>query len=69
MSTRIALTSYVDQPTATSEGMINVSDGIAYIYPNSKDVQPNGRSSIRLTSNDIYNQVLIIGDFTHVPAR
>jgi hypothetical protein len=48
--------------------MTSVQNGIAYIYPNTKDVQPNGRSSVRLTSNDVYTEVLIIGDFTHVPA-
>jgi hypothetical protein len=60
--------SYVDQSTAASSGLISSSGGVAYMYSNSKDVQPNGRSSVRLESKDTYNEVLIIGDFTHIPA-
>lgn len=36
---------------------------------NDKDYAPSGRPSVRLESKDLYNQVLIIVDFTHVPGR
>jgi hypothetical protein len=36
---------------------------------NAKDYAPSGRPSVRLESRDIYNQVLVIVDFVHVPGR
>jgi hypothetical protein len=58
---------YVDQGTASSAGLISEKNGVVYLAPDSTNIAPSGRQSVRLESKDTFNQVLIIADFSHVP--
>ena len=58
---------YVDQSAALSQGLINTTESI-YIGVDHTDVATgSGRSSVRITSNKVYNHGLIILDATHMP--
>ena len=58
---------YVDRTTAASGGLISEKNGVVYLAPDSKNVAPSGRKSVRLESVDSFNEVLIIADFSHIP--
>jgi hypothetical protein len=58
---------YVDQTTAASGGLISEKGGVVYLAPDSTNVAPSGRKSVRLESKDSFNEVLIIADFSHIP--
>lgn len=58
---------YVDQGTASSSGLISEKNGVVYLAPDSTNVAPSGRKSVRLESVDSFNEVLIIADFSHIP--
>lgn len=58
---------FVDQTTAASGGLISEKNGVVYLAPDSSNVAPSGRQSVRLESKDSYNEVLIIADFSHLP--
>jgi len=44
-----------------------MKNGVAYIAPDSTNVAPGGRRSVRLQSTDSYTEVLILADFAHLP--
>ena len=59
---------YIDRSSAESSGLINNNDGSIYIGTDHDNVTPNGRPSIRLTSNKVYNTgSLVILDLEHMP--
>lgn len=59
---------YVDRPTAQSSGLIGTTASTVYIGTDHENVTPDGRPSIRLTSNKAYNVgSLIIVDIEHMP--
>lgn len=58
---------YVDQNTANNEGMIRFSNGQAYMGVDHINMAPNGRASVRVTSNKSYNSGLVILDLAHMP--
>lgn len=59
---------FVDQPTATSDSLINSSNNQVYIGVDSTNVASGtGRKSIRITSNKSYNHGLFILDLAHMP--
>ncbi|KAJ9619908.1 hypothetical protein H2203_008182 [Taxawa tesnikishii (nom. ined.)] len=59
---------YVDQSTAQDSGLISVNDGSVYMGVDYENVTPNGRPSVRLTSNKAYNSgSLVILDLEHMP--
>lgn len=59
---------YVDQSTAQSQGYISTTASTIYIGTDHDNVTPNGRPSVRLTSNKAYNSgSLIILDLAHMP--
>jgi len=47
--------------------MIGVSNGTVYLAPDSVNVAPGGRKSVRLESIDTFTEVLVIADFSHLP--
>ena len=59
---------YVDRATAQSSNLIGVTNGTIVLAPDSTNLAPNGRSSVRLESIDTFTEVLIIADFAHLPA-
>lgn len=59
--------SYVSQATASSEGLVKFQNGQAYMGVDYQNVAPNGRSSVRVTSNKSYNSGLFILDLEHMP--
>lgn len=59
---------YVDQSTAQSSGLISTSSNGVYIGVDYQNEAPNGRPSVRLTSNKAYNSgSLVILDLQHMP--
>ncbi|KAJ5106257.1 hypothetical protein N7456_002932 [Penicillium angulare] len=59
---------YVDQSTATTDGLISASNGAVYIgVDNTNVASGSGRSSVRLTSTATYNEGLVILDLEHMP--
>ncbi|KAI8066318.1 beta-1,3-1,4-glucanase [Gongronella butleri] len=58
---------YVDQSTAQSSGLISTSGGVVTMKADSTNVTPNGRPSVRITSNNSYNTGLFIMDASHMP--
>ncbi|KAI9812461.1 MAG: hypothetical protein M1827_004692 [Pycnora praestabilis] len=59
---------YVDQGTASSEGLITTASDSVYIGVDHTNVASgSGRSSVRLTSTKSYSHGLIIADIAHMP--
>jgi hypothetical protein len=59
---------YVDRATATSAGLIKNSGDQAFIYAETvATAASTGRKSVRLESNNKYNQGLFVIDLTHMP--
>ncbi|KAF2719924.1 glycoside hydrolase family 16 protein [Polychaeton citri CBS 116435] len=58
---------YVDQGTANSNGLISSSGSQAVMRVDSTNTAPNGRTSVRLTSNKAYDSGLVIADIAHMP--
>ncbi|KAL1311625.1 hypothetical protein AAFC00_001736 [Neodothiora populina] len=59
---------YVDRPTAASSGFISTTGESIYIGADYENITPNGRPSVRLTSNKAYNAgSLIVLDLSHMP--
>ncbi|KAF2224318.1 concanavalin A-like lectin/glucanase domain-containing protein [Elsinoe ampelina] len=59
---------YVDQGTATANGLIKQRNGGIYMGVDYTNKAPNGRMSVRLTSNAKYNVgSLLILDIKHMP--
>ncbi|KAJ5921700.1 CAZyme family GH16 [Penicillium verhagenii] len=60
---------YVDNSTATSDGLVSASGSSVYIGVDHTNVASgNGRNSVRLTSTNTYNEGLVILDLEHMPA-
>ncbi|GAB7341941.1 hypothetical protein MBLNU457_g0244t2 [Dothideomycetes sp. NU457] len=59
---------YLSQSDAQSAGLINNNNGGIYIGVDSTNQAPNGRESVRITSNKVYNAgSLVILDLAHMP--
>lgn len=59
---------YVSESTAQDTGLINATDSSVYMGVDYTNVAPNGRSSVRITSNKAYNSgSLVIVDIEHMP--
>ncbi|ETN37396.1 uncharacterized protein HMPREF1541_08387 [Cyphellophora europaea CBS 101466] len=59
---------YVDQATATANGLINTNNGTVYMAADSTNfASGRGRNSVRITSRKAYNTGLIILDLEHMP--
>ena len=61
---------YVAEGTALQEGLIKTIGNQVYLgvdYTSVLDPNGPGRNSVRLMSNNAYNNGLIIGDFAHMP--
>ena len=58
---------YVDQPTANRTGLIESTSSSVYMGVDHTNVTPNGRPSVRITSNKSYNHGLIVLDLEHMP--
>ena len=59
---------YVDQATAQSSGLASTSSNGVYMGVDYTNQAPDGRSSVRLTSNKSYNSgSLVILDLQHMP--
>lgn len=63
---------YLGESEARDAGLINVTFGddsqpVAYIGVDSSNIAPDGRASVRISSNNAYNHGLFIADFAHVP--
>lgn len=59
---------YVSQPVSESAGYIGTSNGAVYMGVDYKTLNPpNGRQSVRVSSNKAYNKGLFIADIAHMP--
>lgn len=59
---------YVDQATAASAGYISNTSSSVYIGTDSENITPDGRPSVRITSNKSYNTgTLVLLDLEHMP--
>lgn len=58
---------YVGQQTAQDAGLISTSANTVYIGVDKDNAAPDGRPSVRLTSNKAYNHGLIVLDLEHMP--
>ena len=63
---------YLGESESRAAGLVNVTTGddgqaIAYIGVDSTNLAPNGRASVRISSNKAYNDGLFVADFKHVP--
>lgn len=58
---------YQSQSSAQSMGLLSSSPFNAIMRVDSTNVQPNGRPSVRLTSNKSYSTGLVIIDLEHMP--
>ncbi|KAJ5803564.1 uncharacterized protein N7503_006014 [Penicillium pulvis] len=60
---------YVDNSTASSDGLIGADGSSVYIGVDYSNVASgNGRNSVRLTSKNTYTEGLVILDLAHMPA-
>src|SRR4051812_15558690 len=54
---------YISRPEAMQHGLINVKNGVVYIYSDSQNVSSSaGRLSVRLTSRKAYTGGLFVFD-------
>lgn len=61
---------YVDGQTAMGEGLAGIKDGAIHMGVDSQTVNPpNGRKSVRVTSNKAFNHGLFIADIAHMPSN
>ena len=58
---------YVNQSVAEATGLIRITDDQVYIGVDDTNVTPNGRPSVRITSNMAYEHGLILLDLEHMP--
>ena len=59
---------YVSEATAQSSGLISTTSNGIYMGVDHTNMAPNGRASVRLTSNKAYNAgSLVILDLQHMP--
>lgn len=58
---------YVNQATASAGGLISMNNGQVYMGMDYTNVAPNGRNSVRITSNKSYNSGLVILDLAKMP--
>lgn len=58
---------YVDQGTAQSKNLAYVQNGQVIMKADNSTVTPNGRPSVRITSNAAYNHGLFLLDVEHMP--
>lgn len=61
------LVQFVNQSAAQAAGMIETSYGSVYMGVDHTSLAPNGRQSVRITSQKAYNHGLIILDVAHMP--
>lgn len=59
---------FQSQSESESQSLVNSSATNAYIGVDHTNIAPNGRNSVRLTSNKAYSTGLIIIDLEHMPA-
>ncbi|KAJ5309467.1 uncharacterized protein N7443_001928 [Penicillium atrosanguineum] len=59
--------SYVDQSTASSNGLIGTDGGSVYIGVDHSNTASSGRQSVRLQSTQTYTHGLVILDLEHMP--
>jgi hypothetical protein len=59
---------YVDPETVKSAGMAKISNGAVYLGANYVDKSPNGRSSTRVRSKDVFTTGFLVADITHMLA-
>ncbi|KAJ6119251.1 hypothetical protein N7523_003531 [Penicillium sp. IBT 18751x] len=59
--------SYVDQSTASSNGLISTGGGSVYIGVDHSNTASSGRQSVRLQSTQTYTHGLVILDLEHMP--
>ncbi|KAL1637071.1 hypothetical protein SLS56_000727 [Neofusicoccum ribis] len=58
---------YVDSAVANTSSLIDTSDGKIYMGVDYTSTSSSGRSSVRITSNNAYNEGLVILDLEHFP--
>lgn len=58
---------YQSRAAAQNQGLISANNNNVYMGVDSRNVQPNGRPSVRITSNRSYNSGLFILDLNHMP--
>lgn len=58
---------YQSESSARSMGLINSTTGNVKMSVDSTNNTPNGRPSVRITSNKSYNYGLIVVDIEHMP--
>lgn len=59
---------YQSQSNAQKLGLISTSGNVTYMRADSKKTYTNGRPSVRISSQKVYNQGLFILDLKHMPA-
>jgi beta-glucanase (GH16 family) len=59
--------SYVDQSTATNNGLISAGGGSVYIGVDHSNTTTSGRQSVRLEGTKTYTHGLVILDLEHMP--
>ena len=59
--------SYVDQSTASTNGLISTGGGSVYIGVDHSNTASSGRQSVRLQSTQTYTHGLVILDLEHMP--
>ncbi|ORX61989.1 SelR-domain-containing protein [Hesseltinella vesiculosa] len=58
---------YVDRTTAQASGLIYAQNNVVTMKADATNVTPNGRPSVRISSNKTYNSGLFILDLSHMP--
>jgi len=58
---------YQDKSSAESLGLISSGEGNIRMSVDSTNEAPDGRPSVRITSNKVYNYGLIVADIEHMP--
>lgn len=58
---------YQNQQSAQSMGLINSTTGNIKMMVDSTNQTPNGRPSVRITSNKSYSSGLVVVDIEHMP--
>lgn len=59
---------YVNQSVAESSGLVSYHEGKNWLYVDNTTVASSpGRKSVRIQSNNVYNQGLFLFDVSHIP--
>lgn len=58
---------YLDASDASAQGLAGTSNGQVYLGVDYQNAAPDGRSSVRVSSNAAYTQGLFIADIQHMP--